>query len=96
MKNKKSRLTEILAFGIVIIIVTSALAMDALEPTTDVFPNERTMISLYGETHGYKKCYDTELEEWRRFYDEGCRNLFMELPCYSAGFLNVWMHEDSD
>lgn len=96
MKNTKSRLTAILAFGIIIIIVAAALAMDALEPTTDVFPSESTMISLYGEAHGYKKCYDAEFEEWRKFYNEGCRNLFMELPYYSAELLNVWMHEDSD
>ena len=66
MKNTKSRLTAILAFGIIIIIVAAALVMDALEPTTDVFPNDSTMISLYGEAHGYKKCYDAELEEWRK------------------------------
>lgn len=96
MKNTKSRLTAMLAFGIVIIIVAAAFAMDALEPTTDVFPSESTVISLYGEAHGYKKCYDAEFEEWRKFYNEGCRNLFMELPYYSAEFLNVWMHEDSD
>lgn len=96
MKNKKSTPKAILACIIIIILVVTALALDALEPTTDVFPGESTVISLYGEAHGYKKCYDAEFEEWRRFYNEGCRNLFMELPYYSAELLNVWMHEDSD
>ena len=29
-------------------------------------------------------------------HDEGCRNLFIELPYFSAEFLNEWMKEDSD
>ena len=51
---------------------------------------------LYGEAHGAKVYYDLELEQWKKNYDEGCRSLFVELPYYSAEFLNLWMKEDSD
>ena len=96
MKNKKSIIKAVIAFGIVLVLVLTGLILDKSDQTTDVFPNENTMICLYGEAHGYKKCYDAELEEWRKFYDEGCRNLFVELPYYSAEFLNAWMRADSD
>ena len=96
MKNKKSIIKAAIAFGIVLVLVLTGLILDKSDQTADVFPNENTMICLYGEAHGYKKCYDAELEEWRKFYDEGCRNLFVELPYYSAELLNVWMRADSD
>lgn len=96
MKDKKARIKTILAFGIVLILVVTGFILDKSDQTTDVFSNENTMISLYGEAHGHKKCYDIELKEWREYYNKGYRNLFVELPYYSAEFLNVWMKEDSD
>lgn len=96
MKNKKGIIKMITAFAFVIILVLTGFILDQMDQTTDVFPNEDSMINLYGETHGYKKFYDIELTEWNKFYDEGCRNLFLEVPYYSAEFLNIWMQEDSD
>lgn len=95
-ENRKSIIRAVIAFGIVLALVLAGLILDKSDQTADVFPNENTMIYLYGEAHGYKKCYDTEFEQWCKFYKEGCRNLFVELPFYSAGFLNVWMKADSD
>lgn len=91
MKNKKLNFKTIIVFGIIFILVVVSFVLDIRTPNT-----ENTMINLYGETHGYKKCYDIELEEWGKFYNEGCCNLFVELPYYSAEFLNEWMKEDSD
>ena len=96
MRNRKGKIKTILAFGIVLLLVIAGLVLDKTDQTTDVFPNENTMIRLYGEAHGYEKCYDTELEEWSKYYNEGYRNLFVELPYYSAEFLNEWMKADSD
>lgn len=96
MKNKKARIKSIIAFGIVLVLVLTGLILDRTDQIADVIPGENSMICLYGEAHGYKKCYDVELEEWRKFYADGCRNLFVELPYYSAEFLNVWMRADSD
>lgn len=96
MKDRKARVGAIVAFGVVLILVIAGFVLDATDRTSDVFPNENTQIYLYGEVHGYKTCYDAELEAWSGYYDEGCRALFVELPYYSAEFLNIWMKEEDD
>lgn len=96
MRDKKARVKTISAFGIVLLLVVVGLLLDHFDQTTDVFPNENTVISLYGEAHGFKRYYDIEFEAWSKYYDEGYRNLFVELPYYSAEFLNEWMKADSD
>lgn len=96
MRDKKARVKTISAFGIVLLFVVAGLLLDHFDQTTDVFPNENTVISLYGEAHGFKRYYDIEFEVWSKYYDEGYRNLFVELPYYSAEFLNEWMKADSD
>ena len=50
-------------------------------------------VFLYGEAHGEKKILEKELEIWKDFYAKGMRHLFVELPYYTAQFLNVWMRE---
>ena len=52
-------------------------------------------IYLYGEYHGEKSILDQELEIWGKHYEEGMRDLFVELPCYMAGYLNIWMEKGS-
>jgi hypothetical protein len=54
-------------------------------------------IYLYGEQHGVEKILDKELELWCEYYDnKNMRHLFVELPYYTAEFLNIWMQSDSD
>ena len=54
-------------------------------------------IFLYGEEHASKAILDEEFELWTAHYHgDGMRDLFVELPYYSAGFLNLWMRSDSD
>ena len=53
-------------------------------------------IYLYGENHSDPVCLDKELEAWASHYITGMRDLFIELPCYTAEYLNRWMHEDTD
>lgn len=96
MKNQKSMIKAVIAFGIVLALSLTGLILDRLDRPADALPDETTMICLYGEAHGYKEYYDAELAQWRRFYNEGRRNLFVELPYYSAEFLNLWMKADSD
>ena len=96
MRDKKARIKTRLAFGTVLIVVMVAWLLNQFDRSRDVLPNENTTINLYGEMHGYKEFYDIEFQEWKKFYDEGCRNLFIELPYFSAEFLNEWMKEDSD
>lgn len=54
-------------------------------------------IYLYGEAHGVDKILDKEFELWQEYYnDQNMRHLFIELPYYTAEFLNVWMKSDSN
>ena len=54
-------------------------------------------IYLYGEQHGVEKIMDKQLEIWHEYYhSENMRHLFVELPYYTAEFLNIWMKSDSD
>lgn len=54
-------------------------------------------IYLYGEQHGEKGILDEEIKIWGDYYDNhGMRHLFVELPYYTAEFLNIWMQDDSD
>ena len=50
-------------------------------------------IYVYGEQHGVKKITDKELALWRAYYSKGLRHLFLELPSYTAEYLNVWLKE---
>ena len=47
---------------------------------------------------GVRKILDRELELWQDCYDNrGMRHLFIELPLYTAEFLNIWLGEpDND
>lgn len=54
-------------------------------------------ILLAGETHGVKAIMDQELQMWQQCYhDRDMRHLFLELPCYTTDYLNLWMQEESD
>jgi len=52
---------------------------------------------LYGEQHDVENILKKELELWSSYYHkDGIRDLFVELPYYTAGYLNLWMQSDSD
>lgn len=52
---------------------------------------------LYGEEHADKGILEREFELWSAYYHkDGMRDLFVELPYYSAEFLNLWMRSDND
>lgn len=87
---------SIFAFCVLFLFLGGAIFLSILDKSNDVEPNENTQIYLYGETHGKKKFFDIEVNEWEKFYKSGCRNLFVELPFYSAEFLNIWMKENND
>lgn len=93
---KKDRLKTIIAFSILVLVVLSGFFLSALDRGNDVFPDENTKIQLYGEAHGAKAYYDIEFELWKTYYDQGYRALFVELPYFTAEYLNIWMQENSD
>ena len=53
-------------------------------------------IYLCGEYHSDETSLNKELERWGEFYGKGARHLFVETSYAKAGFLNIWMHEESD
>lgn len=54
-------------------------------------------IYLYGEKHAVKGILDKELELWGQYYtDQNLRHLFIELPYYTAEYLNLWMQAEDD
>lgn len=60
-------------------------------------PQASGQIYLYGESHGVKKILEKELELWSEYYhDQDMRHLFIEMPYYTAEFLNLWMQSDND
>lgn len=86
----------IIAFSALAIVVILSFSLSLMDSRADVYPDENTKIRLYGEAHGLKEYYDIEFGLWKECYDEGYRALFVELPYFSAEFLNLWMQEDSD
>lgn len=54
-------------------------------------------IFLYGEQHAVKNILEKEFELWAEYYHEkGMRDLFVELPYYTAEYINLWMKSDND
>lgn len=54
-------------------------------------------IYLYGEIHDMPSILQEELAIWKSFYhEEDMRHLFVELPYYTAAYLNLWMEAEDD
>lgn len=53
-------------------------------------------IYLYGEQHGEEKIILEELHLWQNYYQKGFRHLFLELPYYTAEYLNIWLQENDN
>lgn len=91
MKSKR-----IFFFTMVLIVVVSlsacsniAIQQESKQPSGEIY--------LYGEKHGVDKILDKEFELWYEYYhNQGMRHLFVELPYYTAEFLNIWMQSSSD
>lgn len=92
----KEKIGAVVFFLLLAVSAAAGILLTMIDKPDDVYPGDNTMIMLYGERHGEKVYYDAEIELWKGCYDEGCRNLFVELPYYSAEFLNIWMKENSD
>ena len=95
-KDLKQKIKTAVAFALLGAAMLIGFVFVGLDNAADVYPKKETQIMLYGESHGFKEYYDIELDLWKKNYDAGCRNLFVELPFYTADFLNFWMKENSD
>lgn len=86
----------IISFTVLGTVILSGMILSYKDHAIDVFPTEETKIRIYGEYHGAETYYDTEYKLWKGYYDEGYRDLFIELPYYTAEFINVWMNENDN
>ena len=60
-------------------------------------PPSTGQIHLYGEWHGLEHMINKHFESWAYYYTvHGMRHLILEVPFFTAEFLNIWMHEDND
>lgn len=97
MKSKIGRIIKTaIAVLILATVISSGMILSYKDRAVDAYPSDTTQIRLYGEYHGVESYYDAEYELWKGYYNEGYRDLFIELPYYTAEFLNVWMTEDDD
>lgn len=96
----KNRLKSIIVFGTIICLVIVIEILNAIDIRNsaeyDYTPKNGGKIHLYGEYHGEIDFYNKELEIWKIYYEKGNRDLFVELPYYTAEFLNLWMKADDD
>ena len=54
-------------------------------------------IYLFGETHSNPLQLYMEFNLWNSYYhSRNMRHLFVELPYFTAEYLNLWMHSDND
>ncbi|WP_342410031.1 hypothetical protein [Paenibacillus sp. FSL R10-2778] len=108
-KAKMMLVYPLLLALIVILVVSSLTACDnstagktaskSAQPTKDVpvVTQASGSIYLYGEVHGQAKIIDKKYELWSELYhNEGMRHLFVELPYFTAEYLNLWMQSDND
>lgn len=86
-------LQKILKHGLIFAILIAISACQNNSAETE----KPAKIYLYGEEHGTEADTDKEFSLWKDYYDkEGMRNLFLEVPNYVAGYLNLWMDEEDD
>lgn len=88
------------------IFITAAILLFTLTACSDQQPDHTPDITttassgeiyLYGEAHGIESILSQELELWQTYYHEdGLRHLFVELPYYTAEFLNLYLQSDGE
>ncbi|ACL70320.1 hypothetical protein [Halothermothrix orenii] len=85
-------------FSMIMILVLAVGSIGATQSDTPAPSSQSSgQIYLYGEMHGVDKILDKEFKLWYDYYhNQNMRHLFLELPYYTAEFLNIWMQSDSD
>ena len=106
MKNKPKSPKSTIIFVVIVmaaIFLLSFLGIGTLRSATRGDASHSSAVThsgtifLYGEEHAAEAILEKEFELWSTYYhDDGMRDLFVELPYYSAEFLNLWMQSDSD
>lgn len=92
--NVMALITSVLVIVIMILVFS---ANSNTKQTNSSALQSSGQIYLYGEAHGVESILDKEFELWSDYYqNQGMRHLFVELPYYTAEYLNLWMQSESD
>ena len=98
--GKRICAAAVAALAVVMVAVAAVRCTGAqpeiIVPDVKAEPLREGQIYLYGEWHGEQAVLNKELELWQGYYDQGARDLFIEMPYYTAEFLNIWMQEPDD
>lgn len=96
MKNQQYSKTILFCFVLMTLLVSSCI--NNTEPSDSALQTQVSgMIYLYGEQHGVAQIYDKEFELWYAYYhNKNMRHLFIEMPYYTAEYLNLWMQSGND
>lgn len=90
----KQKMKQVLVLGLILVFCLTGCKSKSEAETKTSYTGQ---IYLYGEAHGVKKILDKENELWKGYYeDQGMRHLFVELPYYTAEWLNLWMKASDD
>jgi hypothetical protein len=94
MNNAKEATT---LFALMVLLSGSAFAGGSQEDTAMETARSTGKILLLGESHGQPDFMAKELEIWGDLYtNQDYRHFFVEMPYYSAEFLNLWMQAEDD
>lgn len=97
MKHINAKLPRLLLSVILTAALLAGLAACASDKAGPEPQPSTGQIYLFGEIHGVEAIYTEELQQWQTLYNEqGLRHLFVELPYYTAEFLNLWMQAPAD
>ncbi len=94
---KKNQKKKIIFFTVVFIFVgIIVIGIGKVNTYPQTMKKSSGEIFLYGEIHSVKGILEKEIEIWDSYYQQGFRDLFVEMPYYTAEFLNVWMSSEGD
>lgn len=97
MKHNRKPLKIAITLGVLIVVAIPLLSYLLPIKQESKTSEQSGQIYLYGEEHASQAILEEEFELWNTYYhDKGMRDLFVELPYYSAEFLNLWMKSSSD
>lgn len=94
---KNNRYISLVVAVVMFIVLTACSDKSKSTNNLDSSPQPSGQIYLFGEQHAVDKILKKELELWCEYYDNNnMRHLFVELPYYTAEFLNIWFQSDND
>lgn len=97
MKAKENKKTVIIAAVAIVAVVALLLIGYFARQFTVKSGQPSGEIFLYGEEHSVENILEKEFELWSsNYHNEGMRDLFVELPYYTAEYMNIWMKSDGD